>query len=253
MISPDCQLVDYEMKICIAQVKPVPGDIRQNIQIHKKYADLAVSFGADAIFFPELSLTGYEPTLARELALNLEDKRLAVFQKVGDANHITIGIGAPTRHRNGICISMIIFQPNQKRRLYSKQYLHQDEELYFISGNKSPLLVIGDQKIALGICYEISIPAHCKAAYENGANIYLASVAKSQAGIDTAVQRLSQIADQYSMSVLMANCIGMADGQECAGKSSAWNDRGILLAQLDESREGILMLNTQTQMISEII
>lgn len=241
------------MKICIAQIKPVPGDIRQNIDIHKKYVELAVSFGADAIFFPELSLTGYEPTLANKLALNLDDKRLNIFQKISNSDKIAIGVGAPTRHRNGICISMVIFQPSQKRRLYSKQYLHNDEVPYFVSGNKSPLLTIRDQKIAIAICYEISIPAHCKAAYENGANIYLASVAKTAPGIDTAVERLSQIADKYSMMVLMANCIGIADGRQCAGKSSVWNGRGMLLAQLDDSNEGLLILDTQTQMTSEIV
>lgn len=241
------------MKICIAQVKPVTGDIRQNIDIHKKCIDLAISFGANAIFFPELSLTGYEPTLAKKLAINLDDKRLTVFQKVSDANHVTIGVGAPTKHRNGICISMVIFQPNLKRRLYSKQYLHKDEETYFVSGNKSPILTVEDQKIAIAICYEISVPAHCKTTYESGANIYLASVAKFAPGIDEAIDRLSQVADKYSMTVLMANCVGMADGQECAGKSSVWNDRGMLLAQLKDSNEGLLILDTQTQMTSEIV
>lgn len=241
------------MKICIAQVKPITGDIRQNIDIHKKYADLAVSFGADAIFFPELSLTGYEPTLANKLAINPDDKRLAVFQKISDSNKITIGIGAPTRHRNGICISMILFQPRQKRRFYSKQYLHEDEEPYFVAGNKSPILTLTGKKIAIAICYEISVPAHCKSAYENGADIYLASVAKFTPGIDKAFDRLSQIADKYSMSVLMTNCIGIADGQECAGRSSVWNDRGTLLAQMDNSHEGLLILDTHSEITSEIV
>ncbi|MDX1640184.1 MAG: carbon-nitrogen hydrolase family protein [Balneolaceae bacterium] len=241
------------MKICIAQIKSIPGDIHQNIDIHKKYVDLAVSFGADAIFFPELSLTGYEPTLAKKLAINLDDKRLNLFQKISDSNQVVIGMGAPTRHRNGICISMIILQPNLKRHLYSKQYLHDDEATYFVSGNKSSLLTIRNQKFAMAICYEISVPAHCKTAYENGANIYLACVAKFTTGIDEAIKRLSHISDKYSMTVLMANSIGVADEQECAGKSSVWNNRGALLAQLDGSHEGILILDTQTQMVSEII
>ncbi len=58
------------MKICIAQVKSVPVDIQQNIENHKKWINLGVSFGADAIFFPELSLTGYEPALSKKLAIN---------------------------------------------------------------------------------------------------------------------------------------------------------------------------------------
>lgn len=241
------------MKICIAQVQTVPGDIQQNIENHQKWINLAVSFGADAIFFQELSLTGYEPKLSKKLAINISDKRLNIFRKISDTNKITIGVGVPTRHKEGICISMVIFQPNKSVRLYSKQYLHEDEKPYFVAGNKTPLLKIGDEKIAIAICFEISIPAHCKTAYENGANIYLASTAKFTSGIENSLDRLSQIADKYSMVVLMSNCAGIADGRECAGKSSVWNDRGILLAQLDQSTEGLLILDTQTQIISEIL
>lgn len=241
------------MKICVAQIKSIPGDIQQNSAMHIKYVDLAVSFGADAIFFPELSLTGYEPTSAIDLAINLGDKRLKIFQKISDSRHIIIGIGAPTKHKDGTCISMVIIQPNQPRHLYSKQFLHEDEKQYFVSGKKSPPLKIGEHKIAIAICYEISVPAHCKSAYEKGANIYLASAAKYSSGIDKTLHKLSQIADKHSMTVLLSNYIGRADGKEFAGKSSVWNDRGILLAQLGNSQEGMLILDTETHMTSEIL
>ena len=51
------------MKISIAQTRPIKGDIPANIEAHKRFINLAVSNGADAIFFPELSITGYEPEL----------------------------------------------------------------------------------------------------------------------------------------------------------------------------------------------
>lgn len=241
------------MKICVAQVKPVTGDILENIENHKKYIELAASLGADSIFFPELSLTGYEPTLAKALAISQNDKRLMAFQKVSDSNNIVIGVGAPTRHRDGICISMIIFEPDLPRQVYSKQYLHKDEEVYFVAGKQSPLLQLGDHKIAIAICYEISVPAHSKHAFEKSATIYLVSAAKYRDGIEKAMKRLSQISDQYSMAVLMANCIGVADGKVCAGTSSIWSDRGILLAQMDDSQEGLLLLDTQTEITSVIL
>lgn len=214
---------------------------------------MAASLGADSIFFPELSLTGYEPTLAKALAISQNDKRLMAFQKISDSNNIVIGVGAPTRHRDGICISMIIFEPDLPRQVYSKQYLHKDEEVYFVAGKQSPLLQLGDHKIAIAICYEISVPAHCKHAFEKTATIYLVSAAKYRDGIEKATERLSQISDQYSMTVLMANCIGLADGKECAGTSSIWSDRGILLAQMDDSQEGLLLLDTQTEITTVIL
>lgn len=64
------------MKICAAQTRPFKGDIQKNIDTHKKLINLAVSNGADLIFFPELSLTGYEPKLSKELATIQADSRL---------------------------------------------------------------------------------------------------------------------------------------------------------------------------------
>lgn len=103
------------MKICVAQTRPVKGDIQSNIANHKKFIALAISHQADVIIFPELSLTGYEPELAEELATDPHDSRLDDFQTISDSSRISIGVGVPTKHNNGICISMILFQPNLKK------------------------------------------------------------------------------------------------------------------------------------------
>ena len=87
--------------------------------------------------------------------------------------------------------------------------------------------------IALAICYELSVPEHAENAFKSGAEIYIASVAKSVNGVDQAIKRLSDIASKYSMTVLMSNCVGQADGEECGGKTSIWNNKGLLVGQLD--------------------
>ncbi|MBL7871267.1 MAG: carbon-nitrogen hydrolase family protein [Cyclobacteriaceae bacterium] len=229
------------MKICVAQTNPVKGDIQRNIENHKKLVAQAVEQKADLIVFPELSLTGYEPTLAKEVAITKEDNRLNDFQILSDANEITIGVGAPTKSDAGICISMILFQPGKPREIYSKKYLHTDEEPYFVSGDNFPCLTIKDTNIAFAICYEISIDKHVEQALKNGATIYLASVVKFESGIDKAIQRLAYIASTNNMTVLMSNCVGISDGQHCAGKTSVWNSNGELINQLNNTDEGILV------------
>jgi predicted amidohydrolase len=233
------------MKVGIAQTRPITADVSRNIQRHKTLIAQAVSSGADILIFPELSLTGYEPTLAQTLAVDPDDKKLDVFQQLSDSHRLIIGAGIPTRHGDDICISIALFQPGKPRQLYSKKYLHADEEPFFVSGQHGPNR-IGD-KIALAICYEISVPQHAEEAYRNGATIYIASVAKFMHGIDKALARLAEISSSYSMTVLMSNSVGQADGYECAGKSSIWNDKGVLLGQLDDYHEGILLLDTDTK------
>jgi predicted amidohydrolase len=238
------------MKVGIAQTRPITADIPRNIQQHKTLIAQAASSGADILIFPELSLTGYEPTLAQVLAVYPDDKKLDVFQQLSDTHRLIIGAGIPTRHGDDICISMALFQPGKPRQLYSKKYLHADEEPFFVSGQHGPNRIGED--IALAICYEISVPQHAEEAYTNGAKLYIASVAKFMHGIDKALARLAEIGRSYSMTVLMSNSVGQADGYECAGKSSIWNDKGVLLGQLDDYREGILLLDTDTKEVIEI-
>ena len=234
------------MKICAAQTRPVKGDIQRNIDNHKKLIDTAVSNGADMVIFPELSLTGYEPTLAKELATDQDDSRFAVFQNISNTRQITIGVGAPTKNNTGICISIILFQPHKARQTVSKKYLHPDEEEFFISGQSFPNLKIKKTNVALAICYELSVPEHAQKAFKSGAEIYIASVAKSASGVKKAAKKLADIANKYSMTVLMSNCVGQSDNFESAGKTSVWNHKGLLVGQLDNTNEGMIIFDTDT-------
>ncbi len=128
------------MKICIAQTKAVKGDIAQNIIHHKELAEFAALRSSQIIIFPELSLTGYEPELANALATNKDDERFNDLQLVSDKRNIVIGAGIPIRSDKGILIGMIIFRPLQPRQTYFKQYLHPDEEPYFMKGPPQKVL-----------------------------------------------------------------------------------------------------------------
>lgn len=240
------------MRISIAQTRPIKGDIVANIETHKKFTNLVVSYKADAIFFPELSITGYEPKLAKQLATNQDDKRFDDFQKLSDIKNITIGIGIPTVGETGILISMIIFQPNTERRTYSKQQLHSDEFPYFVNGQQQVILTVKNKKIAPAICYESLQPGHSENVFKSGAEIYIASVAKSADGVGKAFNHFPKIAKQYSMPVLMSNCLGPCDDFESTGNSAIWNKDGLLSGQLNETDEGILIFDTETELLIKL-
>lgn len=239
------------MKICIAQTRPFRGDIQKNIDAHKKMINIAVTNGADMIVFPELSVTGYEPALAKDLAAHPDDKIFDSFQEISDTSKIIIGAGMPTKNSSGILISMIIFQPHQPRQTYSKQYLHEDEFPYFINGQGQVFLTMENIKIAPAICYESLLPEHSANASKNGAAIYIASVAKSASGVDKAFKHFPEVANKYAMTVLMANAVGPCDNFESAGNTSIWNNKGMLLGQLNDSNEGILIIDTNTHAVTE--
>jgi predicted amidohydrolase len=235
------------MKISIAQTRSIKGDIAFNSQNHIKLIEIAASLGADAIFFPELSLTGYEPNLAKDLAINLKDSRLKDFQLLSNKHFITIGLGVPTISKLGILISMIIFQPNESQKVYSKQLLHSDELPFFTNGEGQIILNVNNRKIAPAICYESLQPNHFETANQLGAEVYLASVAKPQKGIDKAMVYYPEVAKKYSIPVFMSNCVGFCDNFESFGNSAVWTKEGTIAGQLDNNNEGLLIFDMESE------
>jgi predicted amidohydrolase len=241
------------LKISVVQTKPVRGDIGANIACHKKMIMEAIHNGADVIIFPELSLTGYEPSLAKKLAMDQHNIILNDFQDFSNNSQITIGVGMPTKCNEGVCISMILFQPRQPWLVYSKKYLHPDEDPFFVKGQNFATRSINDMKIGFAICYELAVPNHVEDVFAHGAQCYVVSVAKFAGGIERAITQLSETAARYSVPVLMSNYVGECDHQACAGQSSIWNNKGELIAQLNDVDEGILIFDTHLQSIQKII
>ncbi len=204
------------------------------------------------VIFPELSLTRYEPTLAKALATHPQDTRLDQLQRVSSSKNITICTGLPTPSEMGVHISMVIFQPEGQRQVYAKQLLHRDEAPYFSPGTQQIMLTLKNKKIAPAICYEALHPEHAASAHELGAEIYLASVAKPQRGVDKAIAHFPTIAKKYGMPVLMANSVGFCDDFESAGQSSVWDEQGKLLGQLDDTNEGMFIFDTETDALNRV-
>lgn len=237
------------MKISIAQTAPIKGNVSANIEAHIKLIELALTSHADAIFFSELSLTGYEPELARELASNQNDIRLDIFQQISNRHNIIIGLGLPTAIESQIRISMIIFEPEKPRQTYSKQQLHSDEFPYFEKGIEQLIIKTDSRNLAPAICYESLLPAHADTAFTLGADVYIASVAKSASTIKKAYDHYPRIAKKYKMPVLMANSIGFCDNFMSVGQSSVWTSKGKVVGQLDDKTEGVLIFDTETEEI----
>lgn len=235
------------MKICIAQTASLKGKVQENIQNHFQVIDRAIEAHSDLIIFPELSISNYEPDLAKELATDIESSIFDPFQELSDNNGITIGIGMPTNSKEGINISTLIFQPKEERVVYSKQMLHADELPYFVCGNEQKLLNIKGKKIALGICYETLQREHFLQTNQKGANVYIASVAKPKGGIEKAYKYFPKMAKEFNTPILMSNCVGHCDNFMSLGQSAVWNQHGELIEQLDNQNQGILVYDTESK------
>ena len=234
------------MKICLAQTKSTKGEIQRNIDFHLKFIERAISLKSDIIIFPELSITGYEPLLAKKLVSKGENTWFNPIQHLANKSEITICVGMPTKADNtgNILISMLIFQPNKELLIYSKQLLHPDELPYFVCGTEQTYLTIKGKKLALGICYETLQEEHFINAKNSGADIYIASVAKSNAGIEKALNHFPKMASTYKTHILMVNNVGYNDNFLSVGQSAVWNTNGTLLQKHHSKKEGLIIYDT---------
>lgn len=231
------------MKLALAQTQPVTGSVAVNVLEHLRFAERAVKTGANAIIFSELSLTGYEPCLVKQLALEMDDERLLPLQAFCNTRSVTLAAGAPIKSETGTQIALLIFQPNQYVKVYAKQYLHPDEELWFVPGKNFGPVCIEGVNICFAICYELTVQQHFENIKLCNPDVYVASVAKFERGLEPAHIRLAEIAGN-GLPALMVNAVGPADGGVCVGQSAAWNETGTRLLQLPADEAGILMYDT---------
>ncbi|MEZ6040105.1 MAG: carbon-nitrogen hydrolase family protein [Planctomycetaceae bacterium] len=235
------------MKLVVAQIKPFVGPIERNVNRHMALIDLAIDNGADLIVFPELSLTGYEPTQAANLSRSIDDQCFDPFAFAAETYGISISVGFPLMTDALPRISMRTVGPGSPPVVYSKRYLHPDEEPFFDCGPDAAPIIHDAPKIAIAICFELSVPEHANHAFELGATTYIASAAKTAAGVEAANQRLSHLAASRSAIVMLSNSRGWQDGSLCAGCSAAWGRKGNLLGQLDADTDGIVVVDDQTE------
>jgi predicted amidohydrolase len=241
------------MKIAVAQLQCKKGDIYNNISNHIELIKIAIGNKVDLIVFPELSITSYEPTIVHEINFTYDDKKLNIFQELSDKFNIIIGVGLPLKTNNGINISLMFFDKNKERQVYSKQIIHSDETPYFTEGKQQLYLNINNNKIAPAICYESMLEKHHEQVFNNGANIYLVSVAKSKDGVEKSYNLYQKISTKYTSYVLMSNLIGESDNFINYGNSGIWNKQGELMCNFDEKEEGILILDVENNSTQKII
>lgn len=235
------------MKIVAAQIRSSPGDIDGNIERHVPLIDLAVCCGGAAVFFPEMSLTGYEPRMAERLALTADDARLAVFQSLSDRHRILIAVGAPFRGMDGPEIGMFIFRCNQAPAVYTKQMLHADELPYFRPGTALLPVSMGKETLVPAICFESLQLESAVQAKKAGATIYVASVAKHLAGMQRAHRHYAAVARELGMTVMVSNGVGLADGFEMAGQSAAWDSTGALICSAGAGDDALVVYDLGTR------
>lgn len=231
------------MIIASAQTSPKLDNIQANLEEHYKLTELAAEHGASLVVFPEMSLSSYEREKAAGLSFSIDDPRLDNLRELSADKKITIVAGAPVLIGENLFIGALIIRPDDSILLYTKQYLHGDENNYFTSTfDHNPMLEIENENIAFAICADINNPKHPENAKNAGASIYTAGIFFEPHEMTKAHNVLSNYAKTHSMNVLMSNLIGYPYGLSGGGESAFWNQKGELVASLNGTDTGILLI-----------
>jgi predicted amidohydrolase len=238
--------------IAAAQTTPLRGDVDANLAQHVRLAEIAAEERARVLVFPELSLTGYELDLARDLAFSPRDPRLDPLVDLAAARSMTLIVGAPLRRGPLLHLGAFIVSPDRSVDVYTKHFLGAfppsaspdgivppPEASVFRPGDRNPLVRFDDDVGAVAVCADTGRASHAKAAAERGATTYLASMFVIPADLEKDTANLRTYAARHAMAVVFANFGGPSGGLPSAGASAIWSERGELLATLGTAGAGV--------------
>ena len=228
--------------IAAAQSKSVKGDIAANVRHHIEIVDVAAAHQCDAIVFPELSLTGYERSLAAELAISTDDQVLTPLQRAADRTGMTIVAGCPIRSDGSKpFLGAVIVRKNSAVVAYRKRFVTTSEKEFFEPSSDCVVVETHGEKMGAAICADISNSMHAADAKDHHATIYAAGVMMIPEDIGRACDNMAHYAKKHRMLAVMANYASETGGYKTAGKSGVWNTDGNVIAQAPGSAEFLVL------------
>lgn len=232
--------------IAAAQSASAPGDIAGNVERHLRFCRLAARCGAQLLIFPELSLTGYELTLARSRAVRPDSPALDPLRQLAQSARMTIVAGAPLEEdaRGGeppLHIASFALRPDGSVLTHTKAHVHPSEQPPFTAGPGGPAWRAGEATVALAICFDATHAAHAASAAALGASVYAVSVMIDESGYARKAPLLEAYARDHRMAVLMANYSGATGGEISAGGSAVWSEEGRVVARSEGAGEALVI------------
>lgn len=229
-------------KIAAAQVASVRGDIEANVATHAAAIRAAGAHQVSVLVFPELSLTGYELDLAKDLMISEEDRRLSPLADLARRHRMEVVVGAPLRNfSEKPAIGAIVITADGSTRTYRKMHLGGREPNYFDAGDAPLALSVGEHTVGIAICADSSSDTHPRAYAERGATVYATGVFLNSEWYGTDVPRLAEYAARYRMLVVMANHGESVGTHTSVGKSAVWSPGGAVLAQADGTESALVI------------
>lgn len=204
------------IRIALAQINPVVGDLSGNVQKIISYIKKARALKAELIAFPELAITGYPP---EDLLLKhqfVNDNINALDQVKAASNDITVIVGFVDSNK-GLFNAAAVISNNRLIDVYHKKHLPNygvfDEYRYFHRGRRLSVYDLGGIKIGVNICEDIWYREPTKIQAQSGAEIII-NINASPYHIGKAAFRENLVSTRVSESGVIIAYVNMVGGQD---------------------------------------
>lgn len=244
------------MRIALAQINPVVGDIAGNELLIANAIEDARAAGAALVCLPELALTGYPP---EDLLLKehvIDDAAAALGRIAAGAAGIVAIVGYPERD-GALFNSAAVLADGRVAASYRKNLLPNygvfDEHRYFAAGQQGAVIELNGSLIGLSICEDIWSPGppESSEAAAGASLIVNLSASPYQAGKGAArEQMLAERARENGTAVAFCGQVGGQDELVFDGHSLVVAANGELLARAPQFEEWLLTCEVPTEAAS---
>ncbi len=237
------------VRLALAQVNPVVGDLPGNAQKVIDSIARARSQGADLVAFPELVLTGYPP---EDLLLRPEfiDQNQAALEEVARATRGITAIVGFAQRAGDVYNAAAIAHDGSIAAVYQKSHLPNygvfDEVRYFRPGRDPFLCVRGPLRFAVNICEDIWTPSGPTALSLYGESDLVINLSASpfDAGKWKARDRMLATRAMDGVAyVAFVNTVGGQDELVFDGNSRVFGPKGEEIARAAAFEEDLVLVD----------
>ncbi|MER2600971.1 MAG: NAD+ synthase [Candidatus Competibacter phosphatis] len=235
-----------DLRVVMAQLNLLVGDIPGNTEkIVAAAWEARDRWRADAIVFPELTVTGYPP---EDLLLRpgfVGQVEPAMRRLCTEIQGITAIVGYPAATPEGLRNSAAVIADGGMRAVYHKQCLPNysvfDEKRYFVAGTEPLVFELKGARVGVTICEDVWQAGPVRQAAKAGAQLLLnLNASPFHAGKSRLrLEILRQRAVENGLSILYTNLVGGQDELVFDGDSQVVNGRGELTQRAPLCVEGL--------------
>jgi NAD+ synthase (glutamine-hydrolysing) len=237
------------MRLALAQINPVVGDLDGNrALIVQRIAD-AKSANADIVVLPELAVTGYPPEdlLLRPGFLHAAAESLE--QIALEARGIVVLVGAPFLERD-LYNACAVCAGGEVRAMVKKRFLPNygvfDEMRYFAAGHELFLFEHGETRVGVTVCEDMWQPGPPTSDLALAGAELIVNISASPFHLMRDREREEMFrtrARDTSSYVAFCNTVGGQDELIFDGHSLVIDDEGTVLARAPGFEEELLVVD----------